>query len=230
MFKYLCLVVAVLFLTVLGWMINDIRLQIRRSAHIVETAGQNVNDQLPAIVQKSRQAADVLSKELPQMVEKTRTTTDTVVKNLPEMVEHVGRTATELAELAEDVRQLKELAGVTNTVRDKNLVSYANSVLKTVESSGGVIGVKKTFGSGLKNTRPAAEWAVGARKEALFLSLLVKSKKEMLTRLARTKFGSPWYIELPGKEPQMLLDWLKENHPESRELGFTDTDRVSSAG
>jgi hypothetical protein len=52
----------------------------------------------------------------------------------------------------------------------------------------------------------------------------------MLTRLAKTKFGSPWYIELPGKEPQTLLDWLKENHPESRELRSTDTDRVSSAG
>jgi hypothetical protein len=227
MFKWVCLAVAVFFLVVFAWMLNDIRLQIRRSALVVETAGHDINDQLPALVQKSRQAADVLSKELPQMVEKTRTTTDTLAKHLPEMVDHVSRTATELSELAEDVRQLKELAGVTNTVRDKNLVAYANSVLKMIESSGGVIGVKKTFGQGLKNTRPAAEWAVGARKEALFLSLIVKSKKEMLTRLARTKFGSPWYIELPGKEPRTLLDWLKENHPESRELEAAGADRDS---
>jgi hypothetical protein len=200
MFKWLCLGVATVFLVVAGWMINDIRLQVRRSAEVVDSAAQNINEHLPTIVQKSRQTTDALS------------------KNLPPMVEHAAQAAEELAELSADIRQLKELAGVTHTVRDQNLVAYANSLLKKIETSGGVIGVKKTFSQGLKNTRPAAEWAVGARKEALFLSLLVKSKKEMLTRLAKTKFGSHWYMQMPGKEPATLLDWLKENHPESHDL------------
>jgi hypothetical protein len=200
MFKWLCLGVAVVFLAVVCWMINDIRLHVRRSAGVVNEAGQNINEHLPAIVQKSRQATETLS------------------KNLPPMVDHAAAAAEELAELAADIRQLKELAGVTNTVRDQNLLAYANSLLRTIETSGGVIGVKKTFSQGLKNTRPAAEWAVGARKEALFLSLLVKSKKEMLTRLAKTKFGSHWYIQLPDKQPATLLDWLRENHPGSRDL------------
>jgi hypothetical protein len=200
MFKWTCLAVAVVFLSVAAWMINDIRVQVRRSVEEVSTAGESINEALPDIVQKTRQVSD------------------TVSKTLPEVVQHVSRSAEELAELAEDIRQLKELAGVTTKDRDKSLVAYGNSVLKAIESSGGQIGVKKSFGKGLKNLRDAREWAVGARKEALFLSLLVKSKKEMLIRLAKTKFGSHWYIQLPDKEPMRLLDWLKENHPESRDL------------
>lgn len=218
MFKWVCLGVATAFLVVVGWMINDIRLQVRRSAEVVQEAGQNVNEHLPTMVQKSRQTTEMLSNHLPEVVEKVRKAADVLSKDLPPMVEHAAQAAEELAELSADIRQLKELAGVSSTVRDQNLVAYANSVLKKIETSGGVIGVKKNLGHGLKNTRPAAEWAVGGRKEALFLSLLVKSKKEMLTRLATTKLGFSWYMQMPGKEPVRLLDWLKENHPDSQNL------------
>jgi hypothetical protein len=218
MFKWACLGVAVVFLGVVGWMINDIRLQVRQSAAVIDTAGDSINEALPDIVKKSRLAGDTLAKNLPEVVERTRTTTETVAKTLPELARNASRAAEELAELAEDIRQLKELAGVTTRDRDKSLIAYGNSLLRAVESSGGQIGVKKSLGKGLKNPQDAREWAVGARKEALFLSLLVKSKKEMLTRLAKTKLGFYWYIQLPGKEPVRLLDWLKENHPESKEL------------
>jgi hypothetical protein len=219
MFKWVCLGVAAVFLTAAGWMLNDIRLQVRKSTGIVETAGESVNENLPAILEKSRQTTDTVSKNLPEVVAKAKASTEALAKNLPRVVERVDRTTEVLADLAEDVRLLKELAGVNTAVRDKSLVAYANSVLKKVETSGGVIGLRKAFGAGLKNTRPAAEWVVGARREALFLSLLVKSKKEMLTRLAKNKFGSHWYIQVPDQAPVTLLDWLKENHPESKDLG-----------
>ena len=35
MFKWVCLGVVVLFLTLFGWMVNDIRQQVRRSSEIV---------------------------------------------------------------------------------------------------------------------------------------------------------------------------------------------------
>jgi ABC-type transporter Mla subunit MlaD len=218
-FKWACLGVAVVFLSVIVWMVNDIRLQVRRSAGVVDAAGQSIHEHLPAIVRGSRQAAEVLAHNLPEVVEKTRRTTDALADNLPRIVEQAGKTAEALADLAEDVRQLKELAGLDSKVRDQNLVAYANSVLKKVETSGGTVGKKKTIGHGLKNARPAAEWAVGARKEALLLSLLVGSKKEMLRRLARTAvLGSDWYIQTPGKPAVTLYEWIKENHPESRGL------------
>ena len=186
MFKWVCLAVGIGFLSVLTWLVNDMRLQIRRSGETVHTTAETINENLP---------------HLPEIVEKVRTTTDT------------------LAELAADIRQLKELAGVTSSARDQNLVSYANSVVSAIENSGGTIGLKKKLGgSGLKNEVPAKEWAAGARKEALLLTVLARSKKELLTRLAKNKFGSSWYIQIGNSEPVELLEWLKANHPETKAL------------
>jgi hypothetical protein len=202
MFKWACLGVAVVFLAVLTWLLNDLRQEIHQSAAIVQTAGQTINEHLPAIVDKTRKTTDTLAEQLPEIVEKTRTSTET------------------LAELAEDIRQLKELAGVSTQARDKSLVAYANSVLDSIEASGGTIGLKKAFGAkGLKNPVPAREWVVGARKEAVLLTILANSKVEFATRLTRNKFHSAWYIQMGEQEPVPLLDWLKANHPATRELG-----------
>jgi hypothetical protein len=201
MFKWICLAVAVVFLAVLAWLVNDLRLEIRRSSQIVQTAGQTINEQLPTIVDKTRRTTDTLAEQLPEIVDKTRATTET------------------LAELAEDIRQLKELAGVSTQARDKSLVAYANSVLDSIEASGGTIGLKKGFGAkGLKNPVPAREWVVGARKEAVLLTILANSKAEFTTRLTRNKFHSPWYIQIGDQEPVPLLDWLKTHHPATRDL------------
>jgi hypothetical protein len=199
-------------------MLNDIRLQVRRSAELVQEAAGHINDGLPTLVARSRQTAEVVATNLPEVVEKVKRTTDTVAESLPEVVDRVDRTTEVVAELAEDIRQLKELAGITSGKRDENLVAYANSLLKKIETSGGTIGVKKLTSRGLKNTQPAAEWAAGARKEAVILAILVKSKKEMLTRLGKTKLGLNWYMEMPGKDPVPLIEWLRENHAETKAL------------
>jgi hypothetical protein len=201
MFKWICLGVAVVFLAFIGWAAYDIRCDIRRSAETVQASSRTVTEHLPAIVEQSQQVSAVVTENLPTIVEKTRTTTDT------------------LAELSEDVKQLKELAGLTGGTRDQNLVAYADSVLNLIDQSGGSIGLKKTLGgSGLKNVVPAMEWVVGARKEAVFLTLVVRSKKEFVTRLAKNKFGFSWYIQIGNREPITLMDWLKENHPATKEL------------
>jgi hypothetical protein len=201
MFKWLALAVAAFFLAVLAWMVNDARLEIRRSVELLQTTGQTLNEHLPAIVDKTRKTSDLVAEHLPDILAKARKTSDT------------------LAELAEDIRQLKELAGATSTVRDQNLVAYADGVLKTIESSGGTVGLKKTFGGrGLKNPLPAKEWAAGARKEALFLTVVARSKKEMVTRLSKNLFGAHWYIQVGDAEPMTLLEWLNANHPQTREV------------
>lgn len=177
MFKWICLIVAVAFLASLLWLVNDVRLEVRRAVDAVKQSSTKVNEHLPTIVEKAE------------------------------------RTTVTLANLADDIRQLKELLGVANSPRDKNLVSYADRLLDVIEKSGGTIGVTKTLGSGLKNTVPALEWVVAARKEALFLTMVAKSKTELLNRLTETKFGSAWHIQLPEQEPLPLVDWLKAHHP-----------------
>jgi hypothetical protein len=202
MFKWCCLAVAVLFLSLFTWMLNDLRLHVRRSGEEIQRTAATVNEHLPALVARGRTTTEAVARHLPVIVEKTRTTTET------------------LAELAQDIRQLKELAGVNSTARDKGLVAYANSVLGRIESSGGTIGLKKLGRRGLKDTLPAREWVAGARKKAAVLTVLSGSRKEVLTGLARTKYGygSHWYIQVGGEEPQRLLDWVKANHPQSKEL------------
>src|SRR5262249_51165853 len=154
----------------------------------------------------------------PDIVQRTHATSEIVTKNLPRVIDRVDRTTEVMVGLAEDVRQLKELAGLTNAPRDKGVTAYASSVLEKIASSGGVVGVRKTMGKGLKNTVPAAEWVAGERREALFLVVLGRSRKEMLKAIVTTKLGFSWYIQLPGQEPVKLLDWLRENHPPTKEL------------
>ena len=155
----------------------------------------------PVIVQRSRETTETVNENLPTIVEKTRVTTET------------------LAELAADIRQLKELVGVGGGSRETNLVAYASGVLRAIEDSGGTVGVKKTFGGkGLTKTLPAKEWAAGARKEALYLAVVSHSKAELVTRLCRTLFDSDWYIQVGKGEPVKLLDWLRANHPPTHEL------------
>jgi hypothetical protein len=214
MFKWICLGVAILFLGAVGWMINDIRLQVRRSAVVVDRIGTVVRDDLPNIIDSSKKTSVVVSTNLPEVVEKVRDASDT----LPTVVERVDRTTEVVGELAEDLRQLKELAGLTHAAKDKSVVAYAESVLKAIESSGGEIGMRKNVGSGLKNTRPAADWVREERREAVFLAVLGKSKKEMLNAIVKNKLGFAWYIQLPGQKSVKLLDWLKENHAETKGL------------
>jgi hypothetical protein len=66
---------------------------------------------------------------------------------------------------------------------------------------------------------PAAEWVVGARQEALLRTtvLRAKSRQEILEHLCNSWRGSDWYIQLEGEEPQKLIDWLRANHPATRE-------------
>lgn len=177
MFKWACLVLAVLAGLGLGWVINDLRIELKQ-------------------------------------------TSQTVNKHLPEILANVKKSTETLAVLSEDIKQLRDLAGVASGApRDRTLVTYADSILDFLESTKAQIGLeKKVLGSGLKSVMPVGEWVVDARKEALWLTFRVKSHSELLERLCENKFGSSWFIQFEDKEPVPLIDWLKENHPETKEL------------
>jgi hypothetical protein len=178
MFKWISLALAAIVVIGLGWVVNDLRLEIKRTS-------QTVNEHLPAILENVQKSTDTL------------------------------------ASLSEDLKQLRDLAGASGKTRDKTLVTYADSLLDLLETTTDAqIGLeKKVLGGGLKSLMPVSEWVVDARKEALWLSFRASSKSELLTRLCENKFGSPWFIQFPGEEAVLLIEWLKANHPESQSPG-----------
>jgi hypothetical protein len=137
-----------------------------------------------------------------------RRTGDTVNQHLPEILAKT-RTSTEtLAQLSDDIRELRDLAGATGP-RDRSLVRYADEVLDCVETSNAVIGVEAVIGKGLTNERSALDWATEARKEALYLTFAAASREELLERLTRDKLRRDWLIKPPGADkPVKLSDWL----------------------
>ena len=151
------------------WMLNDLRVQARRST-------ETINAKLPEILDKTRRSADTL------------------------------------AVLSEDIKKLRALAGATNDVRDPALVDYATAVLDKIESTDAVIGLMpKLIGSELKETQPAREWVVDARKEAVLLVFRAHSRDELLDRLCKNKFGSDWYLQPRGGQPVTLIEWVRKN-------------------
>lgn len=50
------------------------------------------------------------------------------------------------------------------------------------------------------------------------MAILGRSKKQVLRWIASTKLGFYWSIELSGHEPARLLDWLKEDHAQTKGL------------
>ena len=140
----------------------------------------------------------------------------TVNDKLPRILEKTEQSAETLATLSADIREIRDLAGLPqNSAHDRTIVRYADQVLDLIEKSGGSVGTRPLIGGAdkLKDPVPAAEWVRGARKEALWQTLRVNSRDELLTRLGETKFGSAWHIQVGQEKPVPLADWVKQKLP-----------------
>jgi hypothetical protein len=146
-----------------------------------------------------------------------RRTNDTVNAHLPQILANVNTATQTLAAVSKDINAFRDLAGLVDTPQDRSLVVYADSILDFLERQpSGQIGLTKIVGKGLKDIISSGEWARDARKEALWLTFRASTKKELLERMGKNKFGSDWYFTAPGIEPVTLIEFLKLNHPESR--------------
>ena len=144
-------------------------------------------------------------------------TNATVNAHLPQIVANVHAATATLAAVSKDIESFRDLAGLVDTQKERSLVTYADSILDFLEAQPeGKIGLSKLTGKGLKDVVSSAEWAHGARKEALWQTFRASTKQELLERLAKNRFGSDWYFTAPGIEPMTLLDFLRNNHPESK--------------
>jgi hypothetical protein len=176
MFKWTCLVAALIVNGVMLWMVNDVRVHIRTSV-------------------------DTVTRDLPLILDKTRDSAET------------------MSMLSQDIKQLRELVVGDQTSRDKNIVAYETEILRLIENSGGKIGTKKMIGSGLSDPLPAREWVARERQLALWDQARSHSKSDLLNRIGRsTVMNRVWYIDTGDKSTITLVDWVKANHPPSRDL------------
>jgi len=176
MFRWACFGLAAVTAAVLLWMLNDLRLEVKRTNAIVD-------QHLPAVLANVKQGTETL------------------------------------AHLSKDIEGLRDLAGVANGPRDRSLVTYADSVLDFLDQQKGQIALDKLIGKGMKDAVSVQDWVTAARKEALWLTFRANSKAELLDRLGKNKFGSPWYfVPAAGGAAVPLIDYLKQNHPDSKTL------------
>lgn len=131
----------------------------------------------------------IIDAQLPRILDNAKTATDTVAK------------------LAKDIEAMRDLAGLSAPA-DRSLALYADALLDYLEAQPGQIGLDKKLGSGMKDLLPVADWVRDARREALWLTFRASTKADLLDRLAKNKFGSPWYYVPPSGEPVPLAELL----------------------
>lgn len=232
MFKWVCLMVAVVALSAFGWMVNDIRLEIKSLVPKVEQLTEKTeqlvektNSQLPRILAQAELATAQIDTHLPRILVQADQASKTLNSHLPILLtrSEVLLVRSELAvdnliDLSDNFKQYKGLMGVVHVAtQNKGLFSYGSSILGFLAGHDAHIGVKAAGpGQGLKQAVPAKEWARAAAGDAHFLSLVGKTKDDMLHGLAKTKSPAPLHIQFPGQPTRLLADWLRETHPESK--------------
>ncbi len=195
MFKWACLGVATAFLGFVAWALNDMRVQVKRTLEPVQR-------DLPPILAETRKTTTAVSEEAPGIVQDARSATDA------------------LGGLAGDVKRLRQALAKVKADRDPELVAYAASVIGAVAASGGTVSTKapSALASGLENPIPAKAWAATAQTNSHLDMLLSNSKLELLTRLTSNRIGSPFMIQVGRGRRVPMLDWLRQNHEDTKKL------------
>ena len=174
-FRWACFALAAIFAAAALWMLDDMRVEIKRTNAIVD-------------------------QHLPAVLANVKTATET------------------LAHVSKDIESLRDLTGLADASGDRSLVQYADSILDFLDAQQGKIGRTKVLGEGLKDLVPVQDWVTSSRKEALWLSFRADSKQDLLDRLGKTKFGEHWMFAPTTGAPVPLIDFLKQQHAESKGL------------
>ncbi len=127
-------------------------------------------------------------------------------------------TAEIAADVSQDIKGLRKLAGIGGGGTDKGFTEYANEVMDLFDGAGkdAKIGVLKK--GALKDPVPADEWTHGERKKALVLVWSAKSKADILKGICHNIWGSEFGIQIGNAPPVSLEEWIKSRHPASKEL------------
>ncbi|MCA9136266.1 MAG: hypothetical protein KDB00_05895 [Planctomycetales bacterium] len=196
MFKWACLTTAIVFGLVVLYMIHDLKRDVTGS------------------LQSAQQA-----------VSKANVALETVNDKLPTIVDEVKKGTETLSGVAEDVKLLKSVAGISQNDRGlRGIANYVDEIQRALgdetEGKDATIKVEAVIGSSLKDVESAREFLVGLNKEAIYILAVAKSKEEALWRVCHGGLPrrAPYYIAFPNEEPVLLDTFIKQIHPESANL------------
>jgi hypothetical protein len=197
-FKWVCLFFAVLAAGGLGWLLYDLDGELKQTARAV----REFRADLQGLTQTAREVGDEIGR-----------TTRTLNKDLPGIVENTRATAEAVARITEEMNQFRKLVGGSDRPAEEGLPVYANSLLEFIQASGGKVGLRNPLGRGLVLEQPADRWVMFARSQALALVFIARNRADYLNTLA----GS-YYIQVGDEAAKPLKEWLRANHPLSKEL------------
>ena len=93
MFKWICLLVAIAALGGLGWMLNDMRMEVQvlalkadRLADKADALLAKTDQQLPRILVQTEKATEQLDRHLPRILVQTEKATETINTQLPALL------------------------------------------------------------------------------------------------------------------------------------------------
>jgi hypothetical protein len=224
MFKWAVLCVAVVALAAFGWMVNDMRLEVKKLAAKADLLVAKADDlldktdkQLPPIMAQTERVSAQLDHHLPLILDQTESATKTINTQLPVLLVHSEIAVDNISELSDGFKQYKGLFSFLHgDKKDAGLASYGGSILSFLGGAKALIGVKPGPDGKLKQAVPAKQWAAAAERDVNFLSLTSKSKSELLHGLAKTNTTAPLHIQVENQPPRLLSDFLKEQHPDSK--------------
>jgi hypothetical protein len=221
------LIVAVVALAALGWMLNDMRLEVKalalkadRLADNAEAVLARTDQHLPRILAQAEQATGQLDRHLPRILTQTEQAARTINTSLPTLLAHSETAVDNISDLSESFSQYKGLMGVVHVAaQNKGLFSYGAGILSLLAGRDATIGVKRPGASpGLAHAVPAKAWASGAQADVHFLSLFARTKEDMLHGLTRSRSATALHIQLGNQPPRLLAEWIKEVHADSKDV------------
>src|SRR5262245_35972002 len=132
MFKWLCLLVAVVALSVYGWMLNDMRLEVKALAPKVERLVEKTEElvekadnHLPQLLVQTGQVTTQLDRNLPRLLTQAEQAGKTINTHLPVLLDRSEIAVDNLADLSDSFKQYKGLMGVVHAATsNKGLFSY----------------------------------------------------------------------------------------------------------
>jgi hypothetical protein len=232
MFKWACLLVAVLALSAFGWMLNDMRLHLKA---MVQKADQHLpsiltktdrlttqlDEHLPKLLEQTEKASVTINSHMPKLLNQSEDAATTINTHLPTLLTHTETAMDNIADLSSNFKQYKGLFGMLNVAtQNKDMLSYGSNVLNWVEGQPDVkIGVKKPGTSQeLKQVVSAKEWATSTKGDVHFLSLVSTTKVEMLHGLSRVNSAAALHVQVGKEPPRPLAEWIKEKHQDSQDI------------
>ena len=210
--KWLYFGLAVVVAAFVCFLLYDLKQDLKATAAEIRESNALVKEKLPTILDNTTKGTESLVK----LASEIRVTNGLVSEKLPAILDNTQKSTEAVVRLTSDVSALRELlvplhpsAGTETAI---TLAKFADSLIGLIEKSDTTISSKGS------SPKKAAEWASGERKEAFYLAFRVKSRKEMVDKIATTVFGNPWMVQTKGSPKMTMLDWLKKESPEIEQL------------